>query len=627
MMAGFGLLLSALLAVVFCSHIVVSAQPLNGTVRTYFFDAKPASIPLGQTLPLETQIHRTWPKEKLRVELPDSIAAVTIHDDEYSHTLMGPPIHVQAGDRLKLSLTNNVLYTGLSLHLHGFGFGGAFEYAGSVGVSQCPLAQEHTFAYDVAVDETPGTYWYYTSSGHFGVDAYDAIRGPLIVHPTGNEELVDTLNDFSSSSLSSGYSRLAYANERILFLQDGFLSSGAHRYLNHIGNLVPPPSKSDEGIIAATSPWQFGTCNGKLRDVIHVAHNQKYKFRLINGGQHFALRFAIDGFPLTVVAADSQPVEAYTVDEIILHVGERFDVEVIVHDDLQIGESFWIRADTLESQTQGFQNGIRAILRVSDQLSIPSDDDVLDPTETIDTFTARYFAYGVDRDRTILNCHHATGCLPITSLSPLGVSKHAEAQDPYSEIHTVDAHFEPAPQYGHFISIDNSFFTQNELPPVAAMISHKFRASNSVHPHAMGLRVPRSSSVVIVWRTSLLMDVPIHIHGQNVEILDVAYPDLRKDCNLHLCRLSQAYESREKLRSLDKIPPNRVIKKDTFVVPAGGAVVTRILDTGGRGIWLANGVRDIHREDGISFVLIVGDYQIPQMGKCRVQRVLALELN
>ena len=114
------------------------------------------------------------------------------------------------------------------------------------------------------------------------------------------------------------------------------------------------------------------------------------------------------------------------------------------------------------------------------------------------------------------------------------------------------------------------------------------------------------------------MDVPIHIHGQNVEILDIAYPDLRKDCNLQLCRLSQAYESREKLRSLDKISPNRVIKKDTFVVPAGGAVVTRILDTGGRGIWLANGVRDIHREDGISFVLIVGDYQIPQIGKCRV---------
>ena len=85
------------------------------------------------------------------------------------------------------------------------------------------------------------------------------------------------------------------------------------------------------------------------------------------------------------------------------------------------------------------------------------------------------------------------------------MSKDADAQDLYSEIHTVDAYFEPAPQYGHFISLDNSVFTQNELPPVAAMISHKFRASNnSVHPHAMGLRVPRSSSVVIVWRTSLL---------------------------------------------------------------------------------------------------------------------------
>ena len=51
---------------------------------------------------------------------------------------MGPAIHVQTGDRLQLTLTNEVPLSGLSLHLHGLGLGGAFEYDGAVGVAQCP---------------------------------------------------------------------------------------------------------------------------------------------------------------------------------------------------------------------------------------------------------------------------------------------------------------------------------------------------------------------------------------------------------------------------------------------------------------------------------------------------------
>ncbi|KAL7551998.1 hypothetical protein ACHAWF_015207 [Thalassiosira exigua] len=573
------------------------------TSRDYFFHVKPASIPFGeQTLPSETQIHRTWPKKRLRVDLPESILAVAIYSDD-GGDLIGPPIHVLSGDRLKLTLKNDVKTTGLSLHLHGLGFGGKFEYAGAVGVSQCPLAEGNQFVYDVVVADGPGTYWYHTSSGHLGLDAsVDAVRGPLIVHPTGSEELVDILNGPSLAQL--GYSPLAYAAERILFLQDGFLTPAASRYTQQKGGLMPPPSKSDDGTIVATAPWQFGTCNGKLRSVIHVASNQKIKFHVINGGQHHALRFSIDGFPLTVVAADAQPVEAYTVDEIVLHVGERFDVEVFVYKDIREGERFWIRADTLESQDQGFENGIRAILRVSDPQSIPQDEDVPDPIQDI---AVQPSVRG--RDRKILNCH-SLECIPITSLTPLGITQ-VEANNMDSEIHTVDTHFQPVPQHAHFVSIDDSLWVQNELPP-AAMISRTFRPEKSVHPHSMALRVSRSSSIIVVWRTTLLMDVPIHLHGHVVEILDIAQP-ASHDCNIRNCRLSGAYENKARVKALDKQnPPNHAIKKDTFVIPAGGAIVTR-MRTGNRGLWMVNGQKDVHSDDGMSFVMIVGDYRIPRL--------------
>jgi len=241
---------------------------LNSTTaieRKYTFTIKPSSIYLSQTIPSHSQLYKTWPNDKQRTDLPKelpSIAVVAHNDTSHSHNkLMGPTIHVETGDRLQLELINDVPHTGLSLHLHGLSYDGAFQYAGSVGVSQCPLAEGNSFTYDVVVNDRPGTYWYYTSSGNF--DSYDAVRGALIVHPPGSTDLVNVLNS-PSSPLPLGYTTLAYSNERILFFQDGSLDSSSTRYSQHIGGVVPPPSK-DNGVIVETTPWHFGTCNGKLR--------------------------------------------------------------------------------------------------------------------------------------------------------------------------------------------------------------------------------------------------------------------------------------------------------------------------------------------------------------------------
>ena len=84
--------------------------------------------------------------------------------------------------------------------------------------------------------ETPGTYWYHTHSGELGVDAYNAIAGPLIVHPKAKTDasaifgsdvaFLDPAfyaeNSFAQQQLS--HDRLLfYGNERILFFKDGEL--------------------------------------------------------------------------------------------------------------------------------------------------------------------------------------------------------------------------------------------------------------------------------------------------------------------------------------------------------------------------------------------------------------------
>lgn len=578
-----------------------------------------------------------WPED--RTNLPDRIfAAVVVADNDANEAaLVGPPIHVVEGDNLNVTLQNEIS-NGVSLHFHGFSYSNAFEYAGAVGVSQCPLAKGDSFVYNVAVNELPGTYWYHTESEAAGsLKEYDAVRGALIVHPKGSEMLVDRLN----APLQSGNNPFAYDNERIVFLQDGFISSPATRYLQHAGHLLPPASKDDKGFVAATSQWDFGTCNGKLREIITVKPNQKYKFRLINGGDHFALRFSISGgLSLTVVAADSSPIEPYTVESVVLHVGERFDVELSTYD-LSEGESYWIVADTLESQLQGYQNGIRAIMRVSsNETVIP--DDVFGPPSSI---TA---SRSVEQGAKVLNCYHSDDCVPITSLSPLPTLSSEEEsglefksggdevqEGTSSEIHFVETRFQSAPLYAHFVRVDNSYWIQNEFPP-AAMISRGYRPANSVHPHSVPMEVASNTTVIIVWRTTLLMDHPIHLHGHTLEILDVSHPR-RQGCELDHCELNQDYsfDMLDKIRTLDRTKQvDAVVKKDTFIIPAGGAVVTR-LRTSTQGLWLAQGQMDVHRQDGMSFALSVGDYQIPKLDNwlptdfpsCNTSLVQSLEMN
>lgn len=610
------------------------------TTRSHFFRIQESLVQLvDESDSLETAPSHTQRPPDDKTNLPDRVSAAVVVTDnnENEATLVAPPIHVVEGDNLNVTLQNEIS-NGISLHFHGFSYSNTYEYAGAVGVSQCPLARGESFVYNVAVNELPGTYWYHSEAEAAGIfKQHDSVRGALIVHPKGSELLVDRLN----APLQSGNNPFAYDNERILFLQDGFISSPATRYLQHAGSLLPPASKNDEGFVVATSQWDFGTCNGKLREIITVEPNQKYKFRLLNGGDHFALRFSISGeFPLTVVAADSNPIEPYTVDSIVLHVGERFDVEVSTND-LTDGESYWIVADTLESRLQGYQNGIRAIMRVS-------SDDTLISDDALDLLSSITESKSVEEGAKVLNCYNADNCIPVTALSPLPTMSHGEEsglefksggnevqQGIATEIHFVETHVQSAPLYAHFVRVDNSYWIQNDFPP-AAMISREYRPANSVHPHSVPLELASNTTVIIVWRTTLLMDHPIHLHGHTVEILDVSHPK-RQDCELDHCGLNQDYSTNmlDKIRALDRTTlMDTAVKKDTFIIPAGGAVVTR-LRTATQGLWLAHGQMDVHRQDGMSFVLNVGDYQIPKLDdwlppdfpSCNTSLVKSLEMN
>ena len=190
---------------------------------------------------------------------------------------------------------------------------------------------------------------------------------------------------------------------------------------------------------------QFGTCNGKLREIVPVSPGQTHKFRILNAGSMYALRISFDGFKMTVIATDSEPVEPVVADEIIVHAAERFDVEVTIPSNVSIGSTSWIRADTLERRDQGYQNGIRAIMHVVDPNSSDPTDlmTVLDPDAAIET--------NIDhKTRLTYNCYsHAEaneksgdgGCLPVSALRLReGVVSHAAKTAAEAAVSPFEAH-------------------------------------------------------------------------------------------------------------------------------------------------------------------------------------------
>jgi len=199
-----------------------------------------------------------------------------------------------------------------------------------------------------------------------------------------------------------------------------------------------------------------------MREIVPVSPGKTYKFRLINGGAHYGLRINIADLKMKVVAADSEPIH---VDEVFIHTAERFDVEVTIPDDWDDGESFWIRADTIETAYQGYQNGIRAILKVFSDGNDDNDfpEHVYDPINgSIKSSVER------SQDHLTLNCFERKAferapyrgrCVDISTLSHsnkvnnmIDDQMQKDGGCDFAEnavVHMTDSHYHPYPQVVH----------------------------------------------------------------------------------------------------------------------------------------------------------------------------------
>jgi FtsP/CotA-like multicopper oxidase with cupredoxin domain len=258
----------------------------------------------------------------------------------YNGRFPGPTIRVKEGETVRVKVINE-LKVPTSIHWHGMHQPGTWRMDGVDGVSRPPIAPGDKFVYEYRA--TPaGTHWYHS---HVGVQYGEGLFGPLVV-----EERTPIAD---------------YDREEILMINDWFLESGdtlLARLLKGGMGKMPGKMKMKEAKDVGDVPFQSGLVNGKGRArgktkaplaVVEVKKGETIRLRLINGSSTYALRFQIDGHPLRVIATDGSPMKPVTVDNLLIGIGERYDVLLKANQ----GGVRWIRAVTLDG------NEIRAVLR------------------------------------------------------------------------------------------------------------------------------------------------------------------------------------------------------------------------------------------------------------------------
>jgi FtsP/CotA-like multicopper oxidase with cupredoxin domain len=265
----------------------------------------------------------------------------------YNGQLPGPTIRVKEGETLRVKVVNRLGAVPTSTHWHGMHQPGTYQMDGVPEISRPPIPPGGEFTYEFKA--TPaGTHWYHS---HVGVQYSNGLFGPLIVEE--REPIA------------------RYDREEILLISDWFLQPsealladvlmGAFMMMPDKGGMKDGKGMKGKRDVSDV-PFQSVLINGKGRApgdaksplaVVEVKKGETVRLRLINGSSTYAFRFQVDRHPLTVLATDGAPVQPVVVDNLMLAVGERYDVLLKAEQD----GVRWIRVATLDG------NEGRAVLR------------------------------------------------------------------------------------------------------------------------------------------------------------------------------------------------------------------------------------------------------------------------
>ncbi|KAF4997387.1 hypothetical protein FDECE_12095 [Fusarium decemcellulare] len=453
-----------------------------------------------------------------------------------------PVIEVDRGDRLVVTMHNDLQDKSASIHWHGMFQNGTNEMDGPSMVTQCPVPPGQSITYNFTIDQ-PGTYWYHCHTDYCYPDGY---RQALIVHDKNaffkdmfDEELVLTLTD--------------WYHELVEDLAAEFMS------------LYNPSG-------AEPIPNSF-LVNDTQRSNFTVKPNTTYLIRLINIGAFVGQYFYVEDHTFKIVEIDGVYVEPQEASTLYLSTAQRYAILLT----------------TKNSTDKNY-----AVVTVADSTlldTIPSDL-LLNNTNWLE------YNSKADHPEADITVEDSTGIDPYDDSKLVPHDKVELFAHPDAEIDVTITMQNLNTGYNYAL-LNNISYTMPKVPALYTVMSSGDSVGNaSIYGDFTNAKILEHNQVIqIVVNNADSGTHPFHLHGHTFQVID-RFPSYGPDFFKLADGDPVPYDATNHI-DFPKYPPRR----DTVVVPANGYVAIRFV-ADNPGVWLFHCHIDWHLSSGLAMLLI-----------------------
>ncbi|TFK34125.1 laccase [Crucibulum laeve] len=382
-----------------------------------------------------------------------------------------PLIKATKGDKFRLnvinSLTDNTMLRTTSIHWHGIAQHGSNWADGVAGVSQCPIAPNHSFLYQFSAPDQAGTFWYHS---HFGTQYCDGLRGPLVIYDPRDphKNLYDVDDESTIITLGEWYHTQTPSIVGIA-QADSTLINGKGRY--------PGGPKVDLAIV-------------------NVERGKRYRIRLLSISCDPNYFFSIDGHNLTIIETDGQNTVPNVVNSIQIFAGQRYSFVLNAN---QPVNNYWIRAlpnSGYRNLTAGYSGGVNsAILRYK---GAPNRDPTTNSTQ--------------NNPLNEVNLH------PLTNPAAPGAPTPSGADKSINIALSVDL------VAGRFL-VNGTSFIPPTVPVLLQILSGKYSAQELL-PQGSVIPLPKNKVIELSIPAGVIGGPhPFHLHGHAFSVIRSAGSD------------------------------------------------------------------------------------------------------
>lgn len=255
----------------------------------------------------------------------------TVDTWAFNGQVPGPEIRVRAGDVLRANVSNE-LPEPLTIHWHGIALRNDMD--GVPALTQPAIDPGAGFVYEFSAPD-PGTYFYHP---HTGTQLDRGLYGALIVEDPGGRVaetpeatvLVDDWVDGTGRTPDDVFGELTKTAPS---MGHDMSNMNASHAMSGMGTQASDEGPSSSAAMLGTDTgdidYPLYLVNGRTPDApgeMRVRAGEALRLRLINAGSDTPFRVAVGGSKLTVVATDGFATKPFTVDTLIIGMGERYDV-------------------------------------------------------------------------------------------------------------------------------------------------------------------------------------------------------------------------------------------------------------------------------------------------------------